>query len=171
MAVTTTGWHRISNVTSLVSGGILSQAVPFAQIYVTSTSTGEVATIYSDAGLSIPISGSIIVADETGSYDYYIPLNYCVTETISYPSGSSTVIVNISQNGPVTGSLTTTANTSDVVSIVGIIPTSHVSLQPTNSAASTMYTSTYVSAKSSGTVTISHPATSGATFDILSTTY
>lgn len=171
MGTTTTGWHRLSNVTALMPGSINLQAVPLAYIYVTETSSGAQANIYSDPQLSIPISGSLVVADNTGSYGYYLPLNYCVTESISYPNGGTTVLDNISQNGPVVGSFTTTANASDSVSLVGVISSSHVFLQPTNLAASTMFSSTYVSSKSTGSITITHPTTAGATFDIIATTY
>jgi hypothetical protein len=151
--------------------GVEQQTVPGASIYVTLTSTGAMATIYSDPGLSIPISGGLITADVTGAYDYYIPLNYSVTETISSPAGALLTIANIVANGPLVTTLTTSGNATDTVSLAGILSTSHVSLQPTNSSAAAMLTSTYVSAKTAGSITVTHPATSGATFDIIITPY
>ena len=171
MATTTTGWNRISTVTARVTGGVEQQVVPNAIIAVTSTLTGGEATIYSDAGLSIAIPNGIVTADLNGNYSYYLQLNYCVTENISSPNRNLLTLQNIVMNGPLVGSLTTTAATSDTVNITGILSTSRVSLQPTNAAAATMFTSTYVSAKSTGSITITHPATANATFDLIITPY
>lgn len=172
MAVVTTGFHRVSNVQQLVSLGITLQAVPYAQILVSLTSTGAVATIYSDPALSVPITGATVTADKYGNYDYYIPLNYSVTETITFLNNSYTrTISNICSNGPLVTTLTTTANTSDTVTLTGVLSTSHVFLQPTNSSAATMLTSTYVSSVSAGSFVVTHPNTSGATFDIMVTPY
>lgn len=171
MATTTTGYHRIGNVTTRASFGLELQAVPGASIFVTSTLTATAATIYSDPLLTVAISGSILTSDQYGNYSYYMPLNYCVTETITAPNGGVSVTPNISAPGPLVGSLTTTSATSDTVTITGAKSTSHVSLQPTNSAAAGMLSSTYVSAKSSNSITITHPGTSGATFDIIVTSY
>jgi hypothetical protein len=171
MAVVTTGFHRIGNVTTRAQSGVEQQVVPGAQVYVTLTSTGAAATIYSDPALSITILGSLVTADNFGSYDYYIPLNYSVTETISSANGALLTIYNVVQNGPLIGTLTTTAATTDVVSITGILSTSHVSFTPTNAAAATMIASTYVSNKAEGSITITHPATANATFDLIITPY
>jgi len=69
------------------------------------------------------------------------------------------------------GSLTTSASTSDTVTIYGATPYSYVSLTPTNSAAAADLASgrVYVSAKGTNAVTIAHSATAGETFDILAT--
>ena len=169
--VTTTGWQRIGNVTTRGPQGVELQSVPGASIYVTLTSTGAAAVIYSDPALSIAITGSMVTADTQGNYNYFVPLNYNVTETISSPSGSLLTISNVVANGPLVTTFTTTANTTDVVTLNGILSTSHVFLQPTNAAAATMYTSTYVSNKIAGSITVTHPATASATFDILITPY
>jgi hypothetical protein len=171
MGVVTTGFHRIGSVTTRAPFGIEQQVVPGALVYVTLTSTGAGAVIYSDPGLSISISGALITTNVYGNYDYYIPLNYSVTETISSPNGAVLTVVNVVQNGPLAASLTTTGNATDVVVLSGILSTSHVSLQPTNASAATMLTSTYVSAKTAGSITVTHPTTSGATFDIIITPY
>lgn len=171
MATTTTGWHRIGSVTTRATFGLEQQTVPGASIYVTSTATGLAATIYSDPLLSIAIVGSVLFADKYGNFDYYLPLNYCVTEAISAPNGSLTTEVNISQNGPIVSSFTTTGSISDTIPVTGALSTSHIFLQPTNAAAATMYTSTYVYSKANGSFVVMHPATAGATFDILVTPY
>ena len=63
-------------------------------------------------------------------------------------------------------SLTTTAATSDNVSITGATSSSHCWLQPTNASADTLLSGTYVSAKTTNQITVTHAATSGATFDV-----
>ena len=98
MAVATTGYHRYSNVLARAYSGLNQQIVPGATIYVTLTSTGAMAVIYSDPGMSIQVTGALLTADQNGFYEYYLPLNYNVTETISSPSGSQTTISNIVQN-------------------------------------------------------------------------
>ena len=171
MAVVTYGMHRTGNVTAVAQFSTNQQVVPGASIYVTLTSSGAGATIYSDPGLSITIPGSLVTADQTGFYQYYLPLGYNVTETISSTSGLYITITNVVQNGSVVASLTTTANTSDIVTIPGFVSSGHVSLTATNSSAASMIASTYVSVKATGQITIAHPSTAGATFDIVATTY
>ena len=168
----TTGFNRVSNVTSRGLYGLNQQIVPLANIYVTVTATNLGATIYSDPLLSALITNSTVTADQNGNYSYYLPLNYMVTETISSPELSSAIVIpNVGINGPIVGSLTTSSATADTVSITGILSTSHASLQPTNASAATMLTSTYVSSKAAGSITITHPATAGATFDVIITPY
>jgi hypothetical protein len=98
MAPTTTGMHRVSNVTQRSPFGTLQEVVPGATIYVTQTASGAGAVIYSDPEMSVVITGSLITADTFGWYEYYIPLSYNVTETISAPSGLFVIITNIVQN-------------------------------------------------------------------------
>ena len=167
----TTGFYRVANVAARQYGTVLQQVVPGASVYVTVTTSNLGANIYSDPLLSALIPNSTVVADVNGNYSYYLPLNYMVTETISSPSGSVVVIPNVGINGPIVGTLTTTSGSSDVISVTGVLSTSHVSLTPTNSAAATMIASVYVSAKSSGSITVSHSGTSGATFDVIITPY
>lgn len=172
MATVTTGYHRIGNVSSLAPGSVNMQAVPYATVTVTQTASGAAATIYSDAGMTVAITAGIVTADGNGNYDYYIPLNYPVTETISYISSDTTIAVqNVVANGPLVTSLTTTNASSDTVTLTGITSNCHVALCPTNSSAATMLTSAYVSAKNSGSITITHPTTAGATFDVIITPY
>jgi hypothetical protein len=171
MAVVTYGFHRTNNVTQRMEYGLTQQVVPGATIFVTVTSSGAGATIYSDPGMSITIPGSLITADQFGWYEYYIPLGYNVTETISSTSGLLVTVTNVVQNGPVVASLTTTSATSDTVSIPGFVATGHVSLTATNATAAAMIASVYVSAKAANSITVSHPITSGGTFDIVATPY
>jgi len=67
------------------------------------------------------------------------------------------------------GSLVATANTQDTITIPGALPTSSVSLTATNPVAAAMLASgdTYVSAKGTNEITITHSPIAGATFDIV----
>lgn len=167
----TTGFNRVSSAVARATYGLNLQVVPGATVFVTITATNLEANIYSDPLLTAIIPNSTVIADVNGNYNYYIPLNYMVTETISSPNSGNVIIPNIGINGPIVGSLTTTANATDVVSITGILATSHVSITPTNSVAATMSGAVYVSAKSAGSITVAHPSTAGATFDLIITPY
>ena len=174
MGITTTGWHRLGSVTSRATFGLEQQTVPGASILVTETGSGALANIFSDPLLSVRIPGSLLTADQDGNYDYYLGLNYCVTESISAPNGGLAVLVNISQNGPIAVSFVTSANPSDTLSVIGASSNSHVVLFPTNAIAATMVMTSpgvYVSDKIADSITITHPVTNDAAFDMLVTTY
>lgn len=99
MGVVTSGNHRFANVTQRSTFGVLQEVVPGATVYVTVTSTGLAAVIYSDPGMTILIPGALITTDPSGFYDYYIPAAYNVTEQITAPSGLNVTISNIVLNG------------------------------------------------------------------------
>ena len=100
----TTGFHRSSQALARATGSQYVVVQPNAVVYVTSTATGTVATIYSDPLLSISIPSGSVVADQNGNYGYYININYCVNEQISYPGGGSQTTTNICGN---TGTIST----------------------------------------------------------------
>src|SRR5690348_873014 len=81
----TTGYHRVSQALARAYGSAAVQVMPYATVTVDNTATGLAATIYSDPLLTAPIPTSTVTANGNGNYDYYIPLNYCVTETVSAP--------------------------------------------------------------------------------------
>lgn len=69
--------------------------------------------------------------------------------------------------GPtLTASLTTTASSSDVVSLTGVSVSSRCSVTATNASAATNLSSTYL-AKGTNQVTVNHAATANMTYDIL----
>lgn len=78
----------------------------------------------------------------------------------------STVIPNGNYVLPLAGTLTTTAAASDNVTIQGVTSSSHCSLTATSSTAATDSTGTFVSAKASNQITVTHPANAGRTWDI-----
>lgn len=95
VAQATTGYHRVNQVLARSNSGTYAVVQPYSTISVTSTATGLAATIYSDPLLTAPISPSVITADQSGNYDYYIALGYCVTETIAYPGSGGVTIPNV----------------------------------------------------------------------------
>jgi hypothetical protein len=78
-----------------------------------------------------------------------------------FPSGNGGV--------PVSGTLTTTAASSDSVTIYGVTASSHCSLTPTNSSAASGIASSYISGVGTNSVTVAHSATAGMAFNILCT--
>jgi hypothetical protein len=93
----TTGFYRNASVTRLGAKTELL-VVPGAKIHVTETETGVNAKIYSDPQLTRLIPGSTLTADSGGNYDYYLNLNYMVTENISSPTSGRVIIPNIGIN-------------------------------------------------------------------------
>jgi len=74
------------------------------------------------------------------------------------------------QNGvAIPASLTTTSATSDNVTVTGMTSSGHCSLTATNASAATNIATSYVSAKTTNQITVTHTATSGMTYDILCT--
>ena len=124
----TTGFHRVAVALSRAQSGLNAQIVPNATVTVTQTSTGTAATIYSDPLLTSIISPSVVVADTSGNYSYYIALNYCVTETITSPGQGTRTIPNICSNGggnfTAAGDLTGDNTSQEVVGLENIaLPT------------------------------------------------
>ena len=95
----TTAYHRLNQVLQRApQGGATAQVVPYATVYVTNTSSGTAAAIYSDPGLSIAIAGATVTADSNGNYGYYVALQSCVNERITYPGGGSLTYTNVCSN-------------------------------------------------------------------------
>ena len=109
-----------------------------------------------------------------------------ITPTTSTIDGSSTLVVAQGQNCTITSldntnyvsrcaatvmpaSLTTTAATSDNVTIQGMTSSGHCSVTPTNASAATNLATTYVSAKTTNQITVTHTATASMNYDILCT--
>ena len=94
----TTGYHRVNQLLQRGTSGTYAQVVPRATIQVLGTMSGIGATIYWDPGLTSQITPSTVTSDASGNYDYYIPLNYCVDEVVSYPGSGSYTTKNICAN-------------------------------------------------------------------------
>ena len=94
----TTGFHRVNQVIARGPQGTTAQVVPNATVYVTNTVTGLPAVIYSDPLLTVEIPTGIVSGDQNGNYGYYIPLNYCVNETVSSPGSGQFTTSNVCAN-------------------------------------------------------------------------
>ena len=68
--------------------------------------------------------------------------------------------------GPLTASLVTTAAASDAVAIPGMLASYHCQLTPTNAAAATNVATTYISAKTTDQITVSHAVTASMNYDV-----
>lgn len=101
----TSGWHRVNQLIARGSSGVEAVVVPYATVSVTGTTTGLQATIYSDPLLTAPIIPSVVSTDDNGNYDYYLPINYCVTETISSPSQGTYSVQNVCGNTSPSGTI------------------------------------------------------------------
>ena len=64
------------------------------------------------------------------------------------------------------GNLTTTAATSDAVTITGVTSTSNCVFGESNATAATNIAATYISAVAANTVTVTHAATAGMMYNI-----
>ena len=81
-------------------------------------------------------------------------------------TGTAISSTSTSSSGTLSGSLTTTAKTQDIVAVAGAALNSFVSVSPTNSTAAAM-TGVYAAIVTAGQVVVHHPATAGGTFNIL----
>jgi hypothetical protein len=94
----------------------------------------------------------------------------CPSTPCNIPTDSSgTLEYTTKGNLVLVTSLTTTSAASDNVTMNGMTSSGHCQISPTNSSASTNYTTTYVSAKTTNQITVTHTATSGMTYDIYCT--
>jgi hypothetical protein len=128
-----------------IPGGFSQGAVP-----------GDV-SFYSGQRLCLP-SGT--TSNTTCGYEVH---NNTANRTYTFPDASGPVGLVIPTR------LTTTAATSDNVTVTGMTSSGHCDLTATNSSAATNSTTTYVSAKTANQITVTHTATSGMTYDILCT--
>ena len=94
----TVGFHRVNQLLQRGTSGTYAQIVPRGTVQVTSTATGLLATIYRDPLLTSQITSGSVTSDANGNYDYYVPLNYCVDETVSSPGAGSYTTTNICGN-------------------------------------------------------------------------
>lgn len=67
------------------------------------------------------------------------------------------------------GTFTSTAVTSESFALAGILSTSHCQMTQTNASAATNIATTFISAKTTGSMTITHTAAAGMTYDVVCT--
>ena len=113
-----------------------------------------------DLGATVPASGvwvvGIAAATVSGGANGYVD----VSSAFWAPSPSVLV-----------AALVTTAATSNTVTVTGMTSSGHCSLQPTNAAAATNIATTYVSAKTTNQITVTHVATASMNYDVMCTPY
>lgn len=88
---------------------------------------------------------------------------YTGNRSLFVPDGNSGTVL--------ASSLTTTAATTDNVTIQGMTASGHCQLEPTNSGAAGGLASVFVSNKTTNQITVTHTATAGWTFDITCTSF
>jgi hypothetical protein len=127
------------------------------------------------AGFFEDNQGAIFVTGNTGGLN---PAIHIITssgggDAISVENPLDSKVFRVDKNGNAIGtnigilaSLTTTAATADKVTITGATSTSHCFLTPTNASAATNIAETYVSAKTTNQITVTHTAAPGMTYDI-----
>jgi hypothetical protein len=116
-------------------------------------------------------SAALIIAGASGGdANGSIPVNSGVTLASSGGSGGG-VWWRVDPAQVAAASLTTTAATSDVATITGSTTSGHCSLGATNASAATNLGTTFISTKAAGTVTVTHTATAGMTYDLTCTPY
>lgn len=94
-------------------------------------------------------------------------------------TGSTGFVAEFDVNGnitngvlpPLVATLTTTAATSDNVTVTGMTSSGHCSIDPTNASAATNLATTFVSAKTTNQITVTHTATASMTYDVVCTAY
>lgn len=84
--------------------------------------------------------------------------------------GNTINVLSVSNNGiSFPAALVTTSGTSDNVTVAGMTSSGHCSLTATNAAAATNIATTYVSAKTTNQITVTHTGTANMNYDILCT--
>ena len=96
-----------------------------------------------------------------GTFNWTYTFTGGASRTVAIPDGNSATTMAVS--------MTTTAATSDNFTITGMTSSGHCSLTPTNTAAATNVATTYISAKTTNQITVTHAGISGMIYDILCT--
>ena len=91
------------------------------------------------------------------------------SNTVTWPAATGTVALTTQIN--LVAALTTTAATSDNVTVTGMTASGHCSLTATNATAATNSSTTYVSAKTTNQITVTHTAIASMTYDVSCTSY
>lgn len=155
----------VSGVNKVQSSAVVGTSLTFTTI----ANNGDSPTIGLD-GTGIPLidAGSQVASPlfraATGHFG-----NAITAPTLT--GNRTTVLADGAGSVTVSGTLTTTASATDTIAIQGVTASSHVTITEMNSVAATMRASgnTWVSNITTNSVTLTHPATSGAIFHIVCT--
>jgi len=155
---------------------LASQLVPYG-VNIFNCLSGNAANVYSDNGVTLVAQLGCWQNDaNAGELALYNPSNSNLTIRCSAINGVCLIpsyweqVGSSSYGGDIVflASLTTTAATSDTISnFYGATSSSHCSIGATNSSAASNIATTYVSAKATNSITVTHTATAGMTYDIL----
>ncbi len=142
----------------------------------TETSFLDCGTVSSDGcafGQKITANGGLTLASsQTADFSAgAVKLPTTITNgsaTVTLPAATSTIATTSQLTAA--GTLTSTAATSDSVTLTwpdgGSRTPGTCSLMPTNASAATNIATSYISAKASNSVTVTHTATAGMTYDV-----
>jgi len=129
---------------------------------------GGTATITVTGSLTLGGANTILKTTNSGGTVYWYPGTsayagifsgaFTASRYVNFPDGNSSLVL--------TAGLTTTAATSDNVTIQGMTSSGHCSMTATNASAATNIATSYISAKAANQITVTHVATSGMAYDI-----
>lgn len=157
---------QTSSTATAEGAGIITRADTAAAAYVQGLNTGvHVTTPTVGAGSTItewdgvriepgPTAGTKCSLNIGGSTSGFTCVN-----TSAVAGGTAAPVISTS--------FTTTAATTDNVTVTGMTSTGHCKLQPTNTAAAAGIASVFVSAKAANQITVTHTATANWTFDVM----
>jgi hypothetical protein len=141
------------------SSSITTNDGPLAAGLITATTGFQPATT---GGANLGTTGArfsqLNIGDGSGGVRWSGTGVYTGSRILNIPDANSGTMVS--------AGLTTAAATSDNLSVLGATSTSHCQLTPTNASAATNIATTFVSAKTSNQITVSHAATAGMTYDV-----
>jgi hypothetical protein len=104
-----------------------------------------------------------------GNGDLYWP------QHTGYPyanaSGKVTWSTNVGCSKTLVAALTTTAAATDTVTVAGMTSTGYCSLTATNASAATNIATTYISAKTTNQITVTHATIASMTYDVMCTAF
>jgi hypothetical protein len=137
---------------------------PLVTMNVTSTNTGDAMYWYwgtTANPVQIAFYKSPWFYNVAGTYPWKYSFTGTASRNVFIPDGDSATAMATS--------FTTTSGTSDNVTITGMTSSGHCELEPTNASAATNLATTYVSAKASNQITVTHAATANMNYDVLCT--
>lgn len=155
--------------TGPISSGTISPGAEYRITQYTSVGTGTVvgqSNIFTDAtGNNLTIPGTATIG--SGALKINGASILPNTQTLGTDgSDNMTATVTI-----IAATLMTTAASSNVVTMTGMTSSGHCSINPTNALASLQTGVTYISAKATNQVTVTHVPLSGLIYDILCTPF
>jgi hypothetical protein len=126
---------------------------------------------YAGNQLDVVIAGALGLQMGGNYLRLYSGSNYTGWQNDTLSAGRTLTTPDGASYSVLVASLTTTAATSDNLTIQGMLSTGHCSLTATNASAATNLSTSYVSAKTTNQVTVTHTATASMTYDLMCTSH